>query len=206
MFIQVFSSGPLSTNAYVVACAATREAAIVDPAPDSSLDIENYIALQHLKPKMILLTHSHWDHIADAGKLKGRYAIPVYVHPLDVPNLQQPGADGLPSWLDIAAVVPDFLLDEGAQVPLGKLLFRVIHTPGHSVGSVCFYEQQHGLLFSGDTLFKGTYGNISFPTSKPALMGSSLKKLAELPSETRVFPGHGPETTVANEGPWIQNF
>ena len=203
MFIQVFPSGPFSTNAYVVACAKTGEAAILDPAPDSSSEIQKYIALKKLKPKKILLTHSHWDHIADVSKLKELFGIPVYVHTLDAPNLLQPGADHLPCWIDIPGVQPDVLLEEGMEVPIGELAFHVLHTPGHSPGSIGFYEPQQQVLFSGDTLFKGTMGNISFPTSQPSLMWTSLKKLAQLPPETRVFPGHGPETTIGIEAPWL---
>lgn len=205
MFIQVFPSGPFSTNAYVVACADTREAAILDPAPDSSLEIQAFVAEQQLNVQKILLTHSHWDHIADVKPLKEKYQIPVYIHPLDALNLQQPGADGLPCWLAIPAMQPDVLLEEGMQIPVGKLNFQVLHTPGHSPGCVCFYESGQHVLFSGDTLFKGTIGNLSFPTSQPSLMWPSLAKLAQLPSDTRVFPGHGPVTTIQAESSWLHD-
>ena len=203
MFVQVFPSGPFSTNAYVVACAETREAAIVDPAPGSSWEIQQYADLHALKIKKILLTHSHWDHIADVAKLKQHYGVPVYVHVLDIANLREPGADGLPCWLDFPGIEPDVFLEEAMIVPLGNLHFHVLHSPGHSPGSICFYEPLHHVLFSGDTLFKGTYGNTSFPTSQPEFMPRSLNKLAQLPPETRVLPGHGPETTIGDEAVWI---
>lgn len=203
MFIQVFPSGPFSTNAYVVACAQTRQAAILDPAPDSFSEIQTFLANQQLNAQKILLTHSHWDHIADVRQCKDHYHIPVYIHPLDAPNLEQPGADGLPCWLRIPTVQPDVLLEEGMEVPVGQLKLRVLHTPGHSPGSVCFYEPKEGILFSGDTLFQGTIGNLSFPTSQPDLMWPSLAKLAQLPPETRVFPGHGSATTLAAESSWL---
>jgi len=199
MFIQAIPSGPFSTNAYVVACAEMHEAAIVDPAPDSAAAIVEYLSAHQLIPKKILLTHSHWDHIAEVKSLKDRFHIPVYVHPLDAPNLQKPGADGLPCWLRITGVEPDGFFEEGEQFPVGKLNFQILHTPGHSPGSVCFYEPQQGVLISGDTLFKGTIGNLSFPTSQPSLMWSSLEKLERLPSNTRVYPGHGPATTIKEE-------
>lgn len=203
MFIEIFPSGPFSTNAYVVACLNKREAAILDPAPNSFADIQAFLDNQKLKVQKILLTHSHWDHIADVKPLKEKYGIPIYIHPLDAPNLQQPGIDGLPCWLPIPAVQPDILLEEGMQVSVGELTFLVIHTPGHSPGSVCFYEPQQQCLFSGDTLFKGTIGNLSFPTSQPSLMWPSLAKLAQLPPQTRVFPGHGSVTTIASESDWL---
>lgn len=203
MFIQVFPSGPFSTNAYIAACMKTRQAAILDPAPDSFKDILSFLVDQKLIAQKILLTHSHWDHIADVLQLKEKFHIPVYVHPLDAPNLQQPGADGLPCWIPIRGVQADGLLEEGLEVPVGEFTLRVLHTPGHSPGSVCFYEPQQHILFSGDTLFQGTIGNLSFPTSQPSLMWPSLAKLAQLPHETRVFPGHGSATTIEAESSWL---
>jgi len=95
------------------------------------------------------------------------------------------------------------LLKEGDRVSIGNQIFEVIETPGHTPGGVCFYNGNQHLLFSGDTLFKGTIGNLSFPTSRPHLMWTSLSKLAKLPAETRVFPGHGLETTIGQEK-WLE--
>lgn len=205
MLINTFPSGPLSTNAYVAACSETGEAAVIDPAPESFSEIHQYLIQKNLKLQKILLTHSHWDHIADVSKFKNHYKIPVFVHTLDAPNVQQPGIDGLPCWLNIPPLQPDILIEEGIQISLGRLTFHVLHTPGHSIGSVCFFEPNQLVLFSGDTLFKGSFGNISFPTSKPDSMWISLKKLSKLPPETRVFPGHGPSTTIGKEVVWLSD-
>ena len=205
MFIHTFPSGPFSTNAYLAACPKTQQAAIIDPAPDSFSMIQDDLTAHHLTPKMILLTHSHWDHIADVFKFKAHFAIPVYVHPLDAPNLIHPGADHLPCWLDFPSIQPDLFLEEGMKIPIGELVLQVLHTPGHSPGSVCFYEPHHHILFSGDTLFQGTIGNLSFPTSRPDLMWDSLAKLVHLPPETKVYPGHGPATTLREEAHWLKN-
>jgi hydroxyacylglutathione hydrolase len=202
MTIQVFPSGPLATNAYVVSCSETKRAAIFDPAPNSFDSIVKYISGHDLIPDKILLTHSHWDHIADVAPLKLKYGIPVYIHPEDALNLEKPGSDGLPCWISVEGIVPDYQLKEDDIISIGNLLFIVLHTPGHSPGCVCFYEEAHHILISGDTLFKGSIGNISFPTSRPKLIWNSLKKLAELPKETVVYPGHGPTTTIGNE-PWL---
>ncbi len=204
MFIQAFPSGPFSTNAYVVACPITKEAVIVDPAPESAKSIQNSIQHHHLTCKAILLTHSHWDHIADVHSLKEFYSIPVYIHPLDAPNLEKPGSDGLPCWISIRGVTPDVFIQEETPISIGDGTFQVIHTPGHSPGSVCFYEAKTATLIAGDTLFKGTIGNLSFPTSQPLLMWSSLDRLAKLPPETKVYPGHGPSTTIGAES-WLPN-
>lgn len=204
MLIQDFPSGPFSTNAYVVACPQTKQAAIIDPAPESAKGICTYLDNHTLTCQAILLTHSHWDHIADVSVLKHNYQVPVCIHALDVPNLKQPGADGLPCWIAIEGVIPDKLLKEGDSIQIGRLNFVVLHTPGHSPGSICFYESSQGVLLSGDTLFKGTIGNLSFPTSQPDLMWPSLAKLASLPAQTKVYPGHGPSTTIGHESSWLE--
>lgn len=152
---------------------------------------------------MILITHSHWDHICDAAKLKAQYRAPVFVHPLDLANLENPGSDGLPLMFNIEGVLPDKFLNEGDIVELGDLRFEVIHTPGHSPGGICLYNKEHGILFSGDTLFKGSIGNLSFPTANPTEMWKSLAKLAKLVPETVVYPGHGLPTTIGKES-WLE--
>lgn len=199
MLIQTIPSGPFETNAYVLACPETRKAAIVDPAPESAHKIITYLTENQLIPDKILLTHSHWDHIADTSVLKKKYHIPVYIHSLDTPNLLEPGADGLPCWIEIEGVQPDRLVKEGDEIAVGNLKAHVIETPGHTPGGVCFYFEEPGVLISGDTLFKGTIGNLSFGTSRPHLMWDSLKKLAGLPPQTQVYPGHGPSTTIGAE-------
>lgn len=197
--IQAFPSGPFETNAYLVVCTRTRVAAIIDPAPGSFKALIEAIEHQKLTPIAILLTHSHWDHIADVSALKTKYRIPVSIHPLDAPNLENPGSDQLPCWIDIPEVKPDRFFDDGDQIDVGDIQFRVIHTPGHTPGGVCFYSPQEQILISGDTLFKGTIGNLSFPTACPHLMWPSLEKLSKLPSETIVYPGHGPSTKIGEE-------
>ena len=199
MNIIAFPSGPLLTNAYVLSCPSTSLAAIVDPSPGSFKKITEFLTTRELNPIAILLTHSHWDHISDVSFLKETYHIPVYIHEEDQANLVQPGADGIPCLVDIPGVVPDVLLKEGSIIRFGDTSLEVIHTPGHSAGSICFYNSTAGILVSGDTLFRGGMGNISFPTSTPHLMLASLTKLGALPDETRVFPGHGSPTTIQAE-------
>lgn len=204
MFIQTFPSGPLSTNAYIAACTNTHAAVIIDPAPDSAEPICAYLKAHALNCQAILLTHSHWDHIADVAVLKKTLNVPVYIHSFDAPNLENPGADGLPCHFPITGVKADVFYDENSSIPLGELNFQVFHTPGHSAGSVCLYEPNQKILFSGDTLFKGSIGNISFPTSQPKLMWASLDKLADLPPITKVYPGHGSPTSIGKES-WLSD-
>ncbi len=208
MLLQDFPSGPFETNAYVIACDVTKSAAVVDPAPDSFQAITNYLTKNHLKLVAVWLTHTHWDHIADVPKFKDKYQVPVYVHKLDAPNLERPGSDGLmPEFFLMMkgasqGVKPDRFINDGDTLALGSITFVVMHTPGHSPGSVCLYCKELNVLMSGDTLFKGSIGNLSFPTSQPDLMWPSLQKLNTLPKETKVYPGHGASTTIGNES-WL---
>lgn len=202
MIIHTVPSGPLATNSYVVACQKTRLAAIFDPAKNSAETLIRFLEEKKLAPIIILLTHSHWDHIADVASLKEKCQIPVFVHSKDAGNLMHPGSDGLPCWIDIPEVQPDGFFKEGDFIDVGEIKFKVIETPGHTPGGVCFYCPEYHVLISGDTLFQGTIGNVSFSTGRPGLMWESLKKLSRLPAETIVYPGHGPATKIGDE-PWL---
>lgn len=205
MLIQYFPSGPFLTNAYVIACAKTLQAVIIDPSPESGSKIKSFIHQNRYQCKTILLTHSHWDHIACVNELKLEYHAHVYVHLLDAPNLKNPGIDRIPCRVVIEGVEPDGFLEEGMIISIGELRLQVYHTPGHSPGSVCFYDPNHGALISGDTLFKGTIGTLSLPTGQAHLMWNSLAKLGTLPHGTKVFPGHGDPTTIGAEIDLLMN-
>jgi hydroxyacylglutathione hydrolase len=200
MIIKTFTSGPVATNCYLVGCPETHEAAVID-APQG-------VASKILKEdewtiKKIFITHSHWDHTADAAKLKQTLQVPLYIHPYDEENLKRPGSDKLPLFFSVDAAQADGFLEEGETFRIGKLELKIIETPGHSPGGVCLWFPKEKVLFSGDTLFQGSMGRIDFPTSSPTQMWESLKKLAKLPPDTKVYPGHGPPTTIAAEG-WIE--
>lgn len=204
MIFQPFASGPVNTNAYVVVCKKSGKAAIVDPSPGSFESIKKFLADHGYTPEAILITHSHWDHIADVAKCKREFDIPVLIHTLDAPNLEKPGADGLQVRLSIEGVKPDRYLEENDTFFIGQIEFKVIHTPGHSPGGVCFYAHEIKALLSGDTLFRGSFGILSLPTAQANLMWESLAKLWELPKETTVYPGHGPSTSIGREN-WLPN-
>lgn len=202
MILEIFPSGPADTNAYLLGCPTTHRAAVIDvPFESAELLIRRAEELS-LCIEVILLTHSHWDHIAEVSLLKEKLNVPVYVHREDAGNLELPGSDRLPLFLPVKGVKPDGYLSDGQVLMVGDLRIVVIHTPGHTPGGVCFYIPVEKILISGDTLFRGTIGNLSFPTSKPALMWDSLKKLAALPADTRVYPGHGDPTSIGAEK-WI---
>lgn len=202
VFIQVFTSGPIETNLILIGCLQTRKAVIFDAPLDSVPLLTHSIEENNLHPEMLLLTHSHWDHTAEAAKIVKQLGIPLYVHAEDAVNVENPGSDGLPLFFPIEGVKPAGFLTDGQKILIGSLQIEVIHTPGHTPGGVCFWFPQEKVLIAGDTLFRGTIGNLSLPTARPALMWESLKKIGKLPPETRVIPGHGGETTIKDEQ-WI---
>ncbi len=200
--IQTFTSGPVDTNSYLLQCPITRKAAIIDAPQGVSAIILKAVQEQGVTVATIFITHSHWDHIADCLQLKKMLNVPLYVHKNDAPNLKHPGSDRLPLFFPIEGVTADGFLKEGDIFHVGKLEVHVIETPGHSPGGICLWLPKEKILFSGDTLFHGTMGRVDFPTSSPLEMKASLKKLSQLPRETKVYPGHGPATTIGKES-WI---
>lgn len=205
MLIQAFCSGPLDTNAYVVTCSKTKQSLLIDAPLESFKPIQEYLHNNRYALRAIYLTHSHFDHIADVSKfIEKDPTIDLWVHPEDAKNLTSPGADGIPLFFSIEPATPTGFLEENQKHLLGELSFFVMHTPGHSPGSVCFYFENSQDLFSGDTLFKSSIGTLSLPTSEPGRMWSSLKKLEILPQSVKVYPGHGNSTTIGQES-WLKH-
>ncbi len=190
--------GPIMTNAYFVTNLKTKEVLIVDPGDEAEV-IEKWIKSENLRPAAILLTHGHLDHFGAAEALRKAFGIPVYCYEtekrlLEDDRLNCSRAMGMPQTL-----TPDHLLMEGEEKTLAGLTFRVLHTPGHTAGSCCFYFTDYRTLLSGDTLFCTSYGRTDLPTGSMRDMVFSLKKLLMLPDEVTVYPGHGDVTSVAFE-------
>jgi hydroxyacylglutathione hydrolase len=197
-----FPSGILKTNSYLLVQPQGDVAVLIDPACGSSDEVIPFLKEKKIQLKMVLITHSHWDHIGDASVFKSE-GCEVLIHEADLPNLQRPGADHLPCPIPLLPVEATRLLHDGDEIAIGQDKLKVIHTPGHTPGSLCFYDAVGGRLFSGDTLFRRSMGAISFPTSQPEKMWVSLQRLALLPAETEVFPGHGATTTIGKEY-WLE--
>lgn len=202
MYFDCFVCPPIDTNAYLIACSQTKEAAVIDPGTGVRTLVKKKLTEDNLHLKYIFLTHSHWDHIAGAAEIQEEFEATLWVHPEDAPNVEDPGSDKLPTILPIEKAKVDHYFADGMKLNLGTLEIEIIHTPGHSPGSVCLYFPKEKMLFSGDTLFQGTIGNISFPTSSSEDMWQSLKKIEKLPTDTEIFPGHGPKTILSDEK-WI---
>ena len=197
MKIDRFPSGPLKTNSYLIY--DDSFAAVIDPSMGSFEKILQRATDLRLVIQKIILTHSHWDHIVDAKIMKEETESLLYVHALDAKNVEFPGSDLLPLPVLVQGVSCDHLLEDGDLIEIGTISLKVIHTPGHSPGSICLYSEKEKILFSGDTLFCSAIGRTDLPTGNPKIMHNSLEKLALLPKDTLIFPGHGPQTTIAKE-------
>ncbi|MFV0529272.1 MAG: MBL fold metallo-hydrolase [Lachnospiraceae bacterium] len=187
------------TNCYLLLNEQTRELFIVDPGDNAGSIIRKIDTLQ-AKPVAIVLTHGHYDHTMAVKEVKEQYKIPVYAGELETDllrdvTLNHSGLRGRP-----VSIVPDVLLLDGETFSLAGLELEVLHTPGHTAGSICCYSKELSLLFSGDTLFYESIGRTDLPTGNMHQMEKSLKKLlTELPEDTTVLPGHGDRTSIEHE-------
>jgi glyoxylase-like metal-dependent hydrolase (beta-lactamase superfamily II) len=195
--IVTFETGPLQENAYLVVDRDRRDAAIVDPGDDGDQLIA---AIEHAGAALraIWLTHAHFDHIGAVKALRTHFSVPVHLHEADIPMFEagpfQAASYGLPFDGD---EIPAHRLVDGQGLTLGGLSFTVMHTPGHSPGHVTIHG--HGVALVGDCLFAGSIGRTDLPLGNGAELARSLLRIVALPPETRVLPGHGPATTVAEE-------
>ncbi|HZV13272.1 MAG TPA: MBL fold metallo-hydrolase [Candidatus Kapabacteria bacterium] len=200
MFIFAFESGPLATIAYLVGDEAAGRAVIVDAPKDCAPRIKAVAEQRKIMVEKIILTHTHWDHTADAAELKNIFHAPICVHKNDEYRLLDPRAELIQPPFPLAPVSPDVYLEEDQQISAGNLMFFVLFTPGHTEGSVCFYEPAQRVLFSGDTLFAGSVGRTDLRGgSWENLMESIHTKVLGLPDNVTVYPGHGPMTTIGEE-------
>lgn len=199
--IRRFSLGPFETNCYVVSPAEGSECWIVDMGFEPGELIE-HVRAEGLTPSVVVLTHCHADHIAGLFEFRKAFPdTPIWVHSaerrwLSEPELNLSAAMGVP----ITAPTPDRLLEGGESLELGALTWRVLHTPGHSPGGITLVNDRIGVAFVGDTLFAGSIGRHDFPNADFETLANSIRtKLYQLPDDTRVLPGHGPDTTIARE-------
>jgi len=193
--------GPLATNVHVLADPHSREAIAIDTATPCLAWITVELAARDWTLKLIVSSHGHWDHIGDNAAVAEHTGADVGAHPLDHDRLIHPSTNAP---FDIPPSVPAVDLAEGGEVRFGAIRLRVLHTPGHTEGSVCLYEPDEGLLFSGDTLFAGGWGRVDLPGGDPDAMVASLGRFLDLEDGVHVFPGHGPETTIGRERAWLE--
>jgi hydroxyacylglutathione hydrolase len=201
--IEVGAFGPWQTNAYLVWDGRSPDALVLDPGMGAADPLLERVAANGLRLHLIANSHGHIDHIFDDAPLMRGSGAPLAIHPDDAYRL-----DGRNSYgFELEAVTATQDLNEGEQLRIGDLVFDVLHLPGHTEGSVCLYEERAGLLLSGDVLFAGSYGRTDLPGGNDEQMAASLARLSrELPETVRVLPGHGPETTIAAELPWLRRI
>ena len=188
--------GPLDTNCFIISDDDGAAALVVDPAEEAKSILD---ALAETPVAAVILTHGHFDHLGAAGEVCEATGAPLLVHADDAEFIVSPeGTGGALFGFHTTAPRADRTLVDGAVVACGSLTFTVLHTPGHTPGCICLYG--HGHLFSGDTVFAGSVGRSDFPRGDArALSRSIAERLAPLPDETLVHPGHGPDTTIGRE-------
>jgi len=191
--------GPLQTNCYLVADAATHDAVVIDPGGEAPV-ILAALAEHGWTARAVLLTHAHFDHIGAAAGVVAATHAPLAAHPLELPLLRQ-GGGGQALGLEVPACPePNQLLTPGQPLAAGSLRFEVLFVPGHTPGHVAFYHPAAGLVLSGDVLFQQGIGRTDFPGgSYEVLMRSIREELLTLPDDTAVCPGHGDMTTIGDE-------
>ena len=202
MFVVGLPLGALETNCWVVADDAGGPAVVVDPADDAPAILE---AVGNRAVSAIVLTHKHFDHIGAVRELVAATGAPLLIHAADAAGLSDPQTTGGAQFGFMhTAPSPDRELADGDVLTAGQLRLTVLHTPGHTPGGICLLAEDLSEggphLFSGDTLFAGSVGRTDFPGGDARALSSSIaRKLADLPAETIVHPGHGPDTTIGRE-------
>ncbi len=198
MRVEQFSVGPLDNNLYLLTAGETKEAIVIDPSIDSEAVLAE-ISRRGLDVKRILLTHAHIDHILMVKRFHEATGAPVWLHGEDRPlydrGADQAAAFGMP-WPGSAPLA--HAIEDGEEAGIEGIPIRAVHTPGHSPGSVSFITSEG--IIGGDVLFKGSVGRTDLPGGDWAVLVRSIReRLFRYPRETRVFPGHGPETTIGLE-------
>ena len=191
MKIKMFIVGMLSTNCYLAHCQETKDAIIIDPGFDSPSEAEqifNQAKEEKLKVKFIIDTHGHSDHIGGNRILRKKFNVPICIHANDADIIDTLSGETPPV---------SILLKDGDVLRFGDATLKVMHTPGHTPGSICLLGEK--VVFTGDTLFAGGIGRTDFAGGSDRDMEESLKKLLRLPENLVVYPGHGPATTIREE-------
>lgn len=200
MKIETMVLGDVRTNCYLLIKEETKEALVVDPADRADVIVRKLID-EGLALKAILLTHGHGDHILAVGDLKKQFGVKVYAAKAEEGLLLDPAQNLSKLLFRVPVTVkPDVLLEDGQEFMEAGIRLRMLHTPGHTPGGCCYYQEEEKVLLSGDTLFCGSIGRTDFPGgSLSELVRSVKEKLFVLPEDVKVYPGHEEMTTIGHE-------
>lgn len=196
------ATGPVGTNVWVLGDPVTREAIAIDTATPSVAWVTESLAERGWRLRFIVSTHRHWDHIGDNAAVVAATGATLAVHAHDRPGLEKP--EPLFAPFPVPPSIPALDLAEGGEIRVGGIVLSVLHTPGHTEGSVCLLAPDARILLSGDTLFAGGWGRVDLPGGSPEAMVESLARIAALDPDLAVLPGHGARTTIARERPWLE--
>ena len=202
MKVLHLTTGPLATNVWVLADIRTREAIAIDTATPSARWLTETLSDEGWELRFIVSTHRHWDHIGDNAEAVVATGATLAVHIADRHGLERPEQMSAP--FPVPPSVPALDLAEGSHIRFGDIDLVVLHTPGHTEGSVCLLNNDDGFLISGDTLFAGGWGRTDLPGGDDEQMIDSLARLGTLEDRLALLPGHGPQSTVGREKPWLQ--
>lgn len=190
--------GMLENNTYFLHRDGEFDCIIIDPARDGDM-IVTRLREKGLVVKGVLLTHAHFDHIIGVDGIEMLVKAPVYGGKKDVPLFKDPDLNQSKSIGKEISITLDHELSDGDEIEIGSMKCKVLETPGHTAGSICFYFEEEKLLFSGDTLFRETFGRTDFPTGSESDMHKSIDRLLALPEDVKVYPGHNDFTTIEHE-------
>ena len=190
------------TNCYIIQDEETKETMVIDPGGEADR-ISEMLDTLNANVKYIVLTHCHGDHIAGVKRIKEKYGGKILIHFEDEPGLRDPQIN-LSDYIGLGTITleADSRLNDNDLIHIGDIEFKVLHTPGHTKGGICLYIESEKILFSGDTIFRGTWGRTDLPTgSFEAAIKSITEKVMTLSEDTIIYPGHGKSTMVKEEEP-----
>ena len=206
MRMKSFTVGPLGVNCYVLQDDFSDAGLVIDPGGNAE-ELLQYLKQEHISLQTIVNTHGHGDHIGADDRLRQATGARLLIHAADAPMLADARAN-LSAYMGftVQAAPADAFLQDGETLQVGHMSFTVLHTPGHSPGGICLFGE--GVLFSGDSLFAESIGRCDFPgASETELVAALQKKILPLPDDVKVYPGHGPVTTIGWElqhNPYLQ--
>lgn len=197
MIVSSLTVGPFEENCYLIVDDSSGEAVLVDPG-DEGERLLAFVADSGARLTAIWVTHAHVDHVGAIAAVKRVHDVPIYLHALDLPLYRAAGRQAAMYGIPFDdPPVPDREWTDGDEVRAGSIAFRVMHAPGHAPGHVVLHQQE--VAFVGDCLFAGSIGRTDLPLADPVAMQASLERIAALPRDTVVYPGHGPSTSIGAE-------